>query len=464
MPTVLSRRVSNKVSKQDESEPKQDESQSESRDRGDAGSTEVGPLRVTGLASGGDAVGRLSDGRVVFVEGGVPGDCVELADLTVQKKMIKARIGRLLEPSSDRVQPRCPHFGPCGGCRWQHVRYGAQLDAKRTIVRDALERIGGLEFEKDIEIIASPDPYEYRARARLVESQGAVGYRMRASHGIHGIDECPILVPAAQEALTQLVQSAAGAARDAIAEEPVVAPRKRRRPLEWIVSAGTSGPATAVETSKKPTRGRGHHARGEREARVVRGSVTLDVLGERLRVSSESFMQGNALLWEALAEEVLARCTERLGESTPERFIELYAGVGFLTLPLARRGLAGVAIESNRSALADLGANLSSSGLAKQVEVIRGRVEARRDLERLFAAADVLLADPPRVGLEASVREAIVAAGPARLVYVSCDPATLARDLRVFANANYKLESVRVLDLFPQTPHVEIVARLERVE
>jgi 23S rRNA (uracil1939-C5)-methyltransferase len=104
------------------------------------------------------------------------------------------------------------------------------------------------------------------------------------------------------------------------------------------------------------------------------------------------------------------------------------------------------------------------SGLGKQVEFLRGRVEARGDLERLFESADVLLADPPRVGLEATVRDAIASAGPARLVYVSCDPATLARDLRVFAKADYRLESVHVLDLFPHTPHVEVVVRLERVE
>jgi 23S rRNA (uracil1939-C5)-methyltransferase len=319
-------------------------------------------------------------------------------------------------------------------------------------------------FEHDIEIIASPDPYGYRARARLVESQGTVGYRMRGSHAIHGIAECPILVPAAQEALTELMQSVSRADRSPVAEKAATAPRKRRATTEWIVSAGTSGPATVVEARHKPGHGPGHKARGGRDARVVHGSVTLDVLGERLRASSGSFIQGNALLWGALAEEVRSLCTARLGESTPERFIELYAGVGFLTLPLARRGLSGVAMESNRSALADLGANLSSSGLAEQVEVIRGRVEARGDLEKLFTAADVLLTDPPRVGLEATVRDAIASAGPARLVYVSCDPATLARDLRVFTNAGYELESVQTLDLFPQTPHVEVIVRLERVE
>jgi 23S rRNA (uracil1939-C5)-methyltransferase len=201
--------------------------------------------------------------------------------------------------------------------------------------------------------------------------------------------------------------------------------------------------------------------------RVAHGSVTLEVLGERLRASSGSFIQGNALLWDVLAEEVRSQCTAERGdggESPPEHFIELYAGIGFLTLPLARRGLTGVVIESDRSALADLGANLASGGLAKQVEVLRGRVEARGDLAKLFAAADVLLTDPPRVGLESTVRDAIASAGPPRLVYVSCDPATLARDLKAFVDAGYELESLRALDLFPQTPHVEVVARLERVD
>ncbi len=430
--------------------------------------TEIEPLilRVTGLASGGDGVGRLADGRVVFVDGGVPGDRVELADLTARKKMAWARIGRLLEPSPDRIEPRCPHFGPCGGCRWQHLRYEAQLDAKRTIVRDALERIGGLALEKDIEIIGSPDPYGYRARARLVEAKEGVGYRMRGSHAIHAIAECPILTPAAQEALTRLRQSVSSAGPGPIAEEPPASVRKRRAIVEWIISAGTSGKATLVEAghkaSHKAGRNAGRENGGEEEARVARGFVTLDVLGERLRASSGSFIQGNALLWDALAEEVRSQVTMQRGESTPERFIELYAGVGFLTLPLARRGLSGVAIESDRSALADLAANLSSNGLTKQVEVIRDRVESRGDLARLFAAADVLLTDPPRVGLASTVREAIASAGPARLVYVSCDPATLARDLRVFVGAGYELESVRALDLFPQTPHVEVVVRLER--
>jgi 23S rRNA (uracil1939-C5)-methyltransferase len=396
----------------------------------------------------------LSDGRVVFVEGGVPGDLVELIDFTTRKKVARARVGRLLEQSQDRIQPRCRHFDACGGCLWQHVRYEAQLEAKRTMVRDALERIGGLVLEHEIEILGSPDPYGYRARARLVESEGTIGYRMRGSHAIQAIDECPVLVPAAREALKDLSRTVASKTQYRAPGASNQSIRSRHAITEWIVSAGTSGPATVCKT--------GHRAGRKRNSDVERKWVTLDVLGEQLRASSESFIQANALLWNALAEEVRAQCTLRDGESVPERFIELYAGVGFLTLPLARHGLSGVAIESDRSALTDLAANLSANGLAKQVEIVRGRVEARGDLAERFAVADVLLTDPPRVGLEEGIRAAIASAGPKRIVYVSCDPATLARDLRALADAGYVLASVRALDLFPQTPHVEVVARLER--
>jgi 23S rRNA (uracil1939-C5)-methyltransferase len=202
------------------------------------------------------------------------------------------------------------------------------------------------------------------------------------------------------------------------------------------------------------------------EKNVPREFVSLEVLGETLRAGPGSFLQSNALLWDALAQEVREQSTlgskEDGGGAAPERFVELYGGIGFLTLPLARRGLSGVVIESDRSALADLACNLASNGLADRVEVIAGRVESRRDLARRFESADLLLVDPPRAGLAARVRDAVVAAGPPRIVYVSCDPATLARDLGLFARAGYRVASARAFDLFPQTPHVEVVVRLER--
>lgn len=417
----------------------------------------VGPLRVTGLASGGEGVGRTEDGRVVFVEGGVPGDLVELTDWTTRKKMARARIGRLIESSPDRVHPPCAHFGRCGGCQWQHIRYEAQLDAKRSMVRNALERIGGFTFgsDSDIEIKGSPDPYGYRARARLVESNGGLGYRIRGSREVERIESCPVLNKPAQDALAGLLPVAAQGENASTNSEAPVSRRKGRATKEWIISAGTRGPAIV------------QRVRDKGESQQASEYITIEVLGEKLRASSNSFIQGNALLWDVLADEVCRQCcpegeTASAATDSPKRFVELYSGIGFLTLPIARRGFSGVAIESDRSALADLALNLDQGGLAKRVEIVRGRVESRRDLTKRFSTADLLVVDPPRIGLERGVREAIASHGPSRVVYVSCDPATLARDLRALAAGGYKLSSVCAIDLFPQTPHVEVIVRLDR--
>ena len=420
-------------------------------------STIRGPLRVTGLSSGGEGVGRTDDGRVVFVEGGVPGDLVELGEVTIHKKLARAQIANLLEPSPDRVEPRCAHFGRCGGCRWQHIEYAGQLRAKAAMVTDALERIGGLAPIRNLEVIASPDPYAYRARARLVESDGGVGYRIRGSREVEKIEECPVLIPAAQEALGRLARSAADASarikdskNDVAEAQPPKSARKARRSTEWVLSAGKRSPAILQKVI------------GRREPKGKIDSIQLEVLGESLRVSSVSFMQGNALLWDSLAETVCLLAATTTESKKPKRFVELYAGIGFLTIPLARLGYSGIAIESDRSAVSDLSFNLAKSGLAKEVKVIRGRVEARRDLANHFSAADLLVVDPPRAGLDKNVRETIASDGPAELIYVSCDPATLARDLKPLIAAGYEFNSIRALDLFPQTPHIETIIHLTR--
>lgn len=409
-------------------------------------------VRITGFASGGDGVGRLPDGRVVFVDGGIPGERVELLDVRTHKRVLRARAGQIVEAGSDRVEPRCAHFGTCGGCRWQHVRYSAQLDAKRQIVLDALKRIGGISLEEKIEIVPSPDAYAYRARARWIESVEGFGYRVRGSKLPSPVDVCPVLVPTAEAALIARV-----AARQA---QPVASPpedgvhgSKRRRAKEWVVTAGSEGPALVSRS------GAGSSARARREKPE---SVSIEVGGESLRVSGESFVQGNALLWDSLASAVRAECLVDLAGVATARFVELYAGIGFFTLGLAREFASGLALESDRSALADLAFNLRRADLAGRVEILSGRVETRGDLAARIESGDVLLVDPPRMGLDPAVREAIAAKGPSRVVYVSCDPATLARDLRELGAAGYRIASLRAFDLFPQTPHVESVVRLDR--
>lgn len=400
-------------------------------------------VSITALASDGDGIARTADGRVVFVEGAVPGDRVVLGGLARRRKVLRARIDRLVEASADRVEPACLHFGRCGGCVWQHVRYATQLEAKRRNLQAALERIGGLRLAAEIAIVASPDPLHYRARTRVVEAEGGVGYRRRASNDAMRVEVCPVLVPAAQAALADL-------GREVAAEQTAAGRPASVADREWTITAGSAGPARVFDAAARSA------------------EVELEVLGERLRVGGPGFVQGNALLWDRFAAEVRDRCLGVPGApapasaAPPRRFVELYAGIGFLTLPLARAGLVGLAVESDRQAAADLAFNLERAGFATSVRAIAERVEGERAIAGWLEGADLLLVDPPRVGLEGRVCEAIARHGPPVLVYVSCDPATLARDLARLVAAGYRLASVVAFDLFPQTPHVEAIVRLER--
>ena len=419
-------------------------------------------VRVTALASDGDGIARTAEGRVVFVEGGVPGDRGELALPRKQKGSLRARIARIVEPSSDRVEPRCPHFGQCGGCVWQHVRYSSQLEAKRQNVRAALERIGGLSLDCDVEIVASPSDYGYRARTRVVEVDGGVGYRRRSSNETLRVDACPVLVAEAEAALR--VQAERVAARQRRARDGRDHRGGRNDPRtralrEWVITAGSRGPARSEQVGTPLPASEGTRATPDA---APRDEVVLEVLGERLRIGGPGFVQGNALLWERLAREVRDRCLLPHAGRAPRRFVELYAGIGFFTLPLARSGLSGLAVESDPQAVADLAFNLTRAGLADAVEAIAAQVEVRTDLPTWLASTDLLLVDPPRIGLEPIVRQSIAKGGPGAVVYVSCDPATLARDLKLLAEHDYRVASVLAFDLFPQTPHVETVVRLER--
>jgi len=424
------------------------------------------PIEITGLSSDGEGIGRLDDGRVAFVEGGVPGDVVELGEIEERKRFVRAAIARVVTPSADRVEPVCPHVGVCGGCQWQHVRYEAQLDAKRSIVANALERIGGFDLgekaEGEMTVVPSPESYGYRARARWVESEAGLGYRGRGTRDVHPVDTCPVLVREGEAALaTRTAKMRADAEsleakstegrRDAKKGASGKQRRRAPRPTEWVVTVGSGGRAIVVRAAA--TGGRGG-ARPEEE------TVQLEVMGETLRIGGDTFVQGNALLWETLAKSVVERCLAPVVTGKPNKLVELYCGAGFFTLPLARAGLSIVAFESDRSALADLGYNLRQARLDRNVNIVPGRVETRRDLERRLKEADVVLVDPPRTGLDEQVTKAIIAAAPERVVYLSCNPATLARDLKRLAEAGYRPGTPTIFDLFPQTPHVETLVEV----
>jgi 23S rRNA (uracil1939-C5)-methyltransferase len=384
-------------------------------------------LTIDSLAAGGDGVGRAADGRVVFVPFTAPGDRVCVRVTRAHSRFARARVESLRVPGPRRSDPPCAAFGECGGCTWQHLEYAAQVEAKRQILRDALRRLGHLEIPGPVPITPSPSAYGYRIRARVLVRGGRVGYRRARSHAPCAVTRCPVLAPALEAKLTEL------AARPPSADG------------EWELFLGTGG-VRAWEVSKRPKRRRP----GPR--------ALLAVAGERIGVSPGVFTQANGLLLEPLAGAVL----EAAGAGTLA--LEVFAGAGFLTLALARRFDRVVAIESDPAAAADLASNLRHARIDR-VQVRRARLEAEiagGALDGLRPEALVL--DPPRTGLPAGAAAFLAGLRAPRVVYLSCDPATLARDLAEWVDRGYRLARVEGFDLFPQTPHLEVLAGLERAE
>jgi 23S rRNA (uracil1939-C5)-methyltransferase len=347
-----------------------------------------------------------------------PGDRLRVQVVESQARFARAAIEAIVEPGPARVAAPCAVFGRCGGCAWQHLAYPAQVEAKRAILRDALERIGGAAGP-DVEMVASPEPYAYRSRARVLVAGGAPGFRARGSHALCAIETCPVLAPPLDAALASL----------------------RGRPDgEWELALGSDG---AVRIAALPA-----PSGGERMA--------IEAAGERLEISPGVFAQANGLLFDALA-----RCVVEAAGGGREA-LELFAGAGFFTLGLARRFERLAAVESDARAIADLGANLRAARLL-QVRVIEARSEtALADAAAHRLAPEVVVLDPPRGGIGPRASRDLARLPARRVVHVSCDPATLARDLRELLARGFALERVVGFDLFPQTPHVEAVAVLAR--
>jgi 23S rRNA (uracil1939-C5)-methyltransferase len=390
-------------------------------ERGRAVPAEILELTVTALAAGGDGLGHAPDGRVVFVPFTAPGDRVRVAVGARRARWLRGEALELLEPGPGRTDPLCPVFGACGGCDWQHLAYEIQLEAKRKILRDAFERIARLPVPGGFGFRPSP-PYAYRSRARVAAERGRVGFRRRRSHAVCAAARCPILVPALDEPLARL------------AAHP---PQPNG---EWVLTAGNDGSSCVAALP----------------ARDAGAWVEVLVLGERLRVSAGTFVQANEPLREALAAAVV----EAAGFG--ELCLELHAGAGLFTLPLARRFTRVVAVEPNPGAVADLEDNLAAAGLG-EVEIVPQSSAAALEAGAFEGLRpDALVLDPPRTGLDDATRDALPRLAPRRIVYLACDPATLARDAGVLADRGYTLAHLEGFDLFPQTAHVEALAVLER--
>ncbi len=390
-------------------------------------------LEPTAMVAGGAALARDETGRVVFVEGALPGEIV-MAQLTeARADFARARALEIVQPSADRVFPPCPALAAgCGGCTWQHITPEAQVRFKAGIVLDALRRIGRLRAPPEPVVVAMEGP-ALRTTARLAVSPGGrAGYRRR-----RGPDEA--------------VETDSCLAAHPLVEELIAAGRYPGA-AEVLLRAGVASGERLVRTT--PSVG---GVKVPADVVVVgddgAGCVHETVAGRRFRVSAESFFQPGPVAASALVSAVVGA----VGADAARHVVDAYCGVGLFASVLGSRpGVRVTAIESDRPAVADARVNLVDVD-ARIVASDVGRWRLRRG----EPPVDVLIADPPRPGLGRIGVDAVVAARAPRVVLVSCDPASLGRDAALLRQAGYHLESVALVDAFPHTFHVETVSRFE---
>ena len=442
-------------------------------------------VTIDDLAFGGDGVGRL-DGYVMFVRSGLPGDRLRVHVTETRARYGRGTIEEVLERSPHRVDPPCPYFGRCGGCRLQHLAYDAQLAFKERQVRDCLERLGDLAGFELRPILPAPDAYGYRNKMEFtvagVAGEPIVGLHQADRYDVVlDIDRC-LLQSETMNTLLDEVRRQSRERRlsiwDGATEQGLlrfVSLREGRRTGDAMVNIVAAspdierlGPVADALHARTPAVASVVLNVNAKKASVAVGSEEHVLLGrehitEKLgevsfEVSANSFFQTNTLQAERLFALVEAACEPR-GDET---LIDLYSGTGAISLLLARRFRRVYGVEIAAAAVADAVRNAHANGI-DNCTFLTG--EVRHVLPALIAEgvrAETVVADPPRAGFHPKALGALAALGPARIVYVSCNPSTLARDVGELARRGYRLEWVQPVDMFPQTPHIEAVARLRR--
>jgi 23S rRNA (uracil1939-C5)-methyltransferase len=413
------------------------------------------------------------EGATVFVPFVLPSERATVELVEHKKKFARARVEQVQEPSAERIVPLCPHFGVCGGCHYQHIHYEAQLRYKADILRETLRRIGKIDWTGEIRTHAS-EPWGYRNRAQwkvrpaAADADGsgpprqnalAIGYFRANSTSLCAVDDCPILSPLLLKTLLALRHALASGAlprelREIEAFTNENAREKHPRVLLTLTFAGY--PSRAAEHVEKirsivPEAGSllFHDPSHDRMELFGPGFLEYQAGQRKYRVGHFSFFQVNRFLAEELARE--AAETDRGGDLA----LDLFAGVGLFALPLAERFKRVIAVESNPAAARDLEANSRGS---QGIEIRTTDVD--QFLAKFGGTTDLVVVDPPRAGLAPGTVRRLTQIAPRRITYVSCDPPTVARDLRGLLDGSYEIFEVQLWDLFPETFHMEAIVRL----
>jgi 23S rRNA (uracil1939-C5)-methyltransferase len=380
-------------------------------------------LKLDAMGWMGDTLAE-HDGEKLFVFGGIPGEEVTVEVLSRRRNRVAAKVTEVAERSPERIDPACPYFGMCTGCQWLHIRYEYQLELKYRKVREALETIGEMPDAPISDAIPSPDILGYRNHARFtIRRDGSLGFVNKDTRRFLRIDECLLMHSGINQILSQL-QGRCG-------ETTQLSIRYGVNTGEWLIQPTMKSEDIPLES------GRQHYVEA--------------LNGKRFRVAASAFFQVNTMQAEKMAELIRAR----LDLKGDELVVDAYAGVGTFAVLLAPFAGRVIAIEESASANED--ARINVAGLPN-VELLEAKTETV--LGSLPQAPDILILDPPRVGCRPEALEALKSRPPKRIVYVSCDPRALARDLKILCEGPFVLEEILPVDLFPQTHHIECLATL----
>lgn len=368
----------------------------------------------------------FAEGLTLFVPLAAPGDRLKVEIADIKGRTAFARIVTILEAGPGRSEAPCEYFGECGGCDFQQMNYGAQLDAKKEILADSLRRIGKFEDPK-IVMVPSPEPFKYRMRTQVHAdpAKRKIGFFRRQSHDVIEAKSCPILAPELDQTIRDI-----------------------REKFEWGTAGGEMFNIEAASAG-------GSSSVYSEEIFETVDELGFEAFGFRYRFDARAFFQANRFMIEPLIEAAV-------GGESGEVALDLYCGIGLFSIPLAARFGRVIGVESDARSFAFAEKNAASAG-ASNLELHRARVKPfLYENGESVRGADLIIVDPPRSGVKDSGLKAILGVEPARISYVSCNPSTFARDVRTIVDAGYETESFTGLDLFPQTHHVEAVARLRR--
>jgi 23S rRNA (uracil1939-C5)-methyltransferase len=402
-------------------------------------------IKIDKLVYGGSGLGR-HEGKVVFVPLTAPGDRVRVRLAEQKKNFARASVVELLEPGPGRQDPPCPHFGVCGGCQWQHLEYAQQLEFKRRILAETLHHHLPETRTLEIRMTASPQPFGYRTRARIQTEGGGpgarVGFFRLHSHRIEDVKSCPLFHPALNRALEQLraLRSTGELGGEVRQMDLACDPDKGL----WAIAPAAGDQASA----------------GGAESQSGEVPLARRVGAFTYHISPSTFFQANHLLLGPMVEKV---CELARGAGLAAA-LDLFSGAGLFALPLALQFGRVVAVEASTAASRLCERNVREAGLTN-VQCICAAVTGWMKAVGSVAAPafDLVVLDPPRAGAGNDVMRHLVEWSPETIVYVSCDPQTLARDLSCLAPRYYRIDAIEGFDLFPQTFHIETVVRLRRI-